>query len=1360
MKLHLPLVLLSALLSSIAFGGGTYVTTEVINVTNVDEEVKMSENADIKTQLTHDLTSPDSPFFGNSNSDTPKAVVKDGQGTLVIDEDIDMYNPLVVREGTTVISEATVKNYNKLSNGVSNLSVGGNNAHLKLDGATYKQDLDYNQNYVSAIAIGNTDGAGKVTLENGSLLHTDQFIFAGYKSITNGYVTSSSISPSDSSQYSGGVEGRSEINILSGSTLSAGTCLQFANVDVNISGEGSRMVDLNRDSGKAPADWSYLGTAADSRTVINIEDGGSLDLQQSTVLVYGDNAETVINVSGQSENGVKSCANITNAAYAGYYGTGNKFTLNVENGATANVDYMYLGNNAQISVDETSGINAVEGAKYGYINVYSGAEVRNAGCMNTDIMLQGGALYSYDGSTLGNVYLVSGMMEVQGAVTLSGSLVGYDADGATLNVQELGSISADGTVTVSKGVTIELTESGSRSVAVITLGAEGSCSFESGAAVILSLTDSYLSQLVQASNTVSVMMADKEATATDASITVNGDSNILWDIDVDSFGWESADGKTYINGTVNAVTEVQVSEEGELSTSITDVADGTQRSLTVKETTVTLSGDNTHTGGTTVTDATVTLGSATALGKGGVTTIGTVDINTGEGVTAELCCPIQNKGTLTLNGSYDASSLTTETINETWLDTNLQSGVNGFYRHEGSSLRLVENENGTISETSAPTITHENGLTYKLDTATGQAVAEGKTLWDTYHINTEDHTASVSEIAAASENQLEQVEMKAGVLHADVSAKVNATGGSIHMTGQDVHITGTLSGNTSVLVLGIGTITGDNTYTGGTVIAGENAKLTVGSATALGTGEVYLKDHGTLDLNGMEVSNVINVLGCTISRAGNYRGELRVSGDLALTGATQAAAVTLAGNGTVSGAQLTTGSITKDGGHSAPVDFNCPVVVLEGGDIFINGDTPLSVSGSLTLGNKVTIHLSDGFSLNDTIVDAEKLILTNGTASIELEGTRYELTLNKKDGDLVLKEKEESTPGEDDTPIVDEDPEEDTPIVDEDPEEDTPIVDVEPEPVPVFDQATADVLAQSNWGIVSASRAFVDTVQGQRNNMGCIANGRGTAWASLIGGMTDISGSAVKSGSDITLFGAAVGVDMKLGKRSSLGVAFGYTDGEVATDGLGEIDQETGHIALYGEHGLKKFANDSCLRLDWVAATGTTESKYMGAKWEQDSVQLNTRLTWSKKVTDRLSYNVFGGLEYFASDSDRVQNCKSGSVQNLRGELGAGVRYVAAGSTRTAVDEKSGLAYAAPGCERVVLYGEVRYMNDMVRNNPSIEVDGLRGSGANPGRQGVGVEAGTNIRIGERWSVNANYSFNAMDDSNEHILNIGASRSF
>ena len=275
--------------------------------------------------------------------------------------------------------------------------------------------------------------------------------------------------------------------------------------------------------------------------------------------------------------------------------------------------------------------------------------------------------------------------------------------------------------------------------------------------------------------------------------------------------------------------------------------------------------------------------------------------------------------------------------------------------------------------------------------------------------------------------------------------------------------------------------------------------------------------------------------------------------------------------------------------------------------------------------------------------------------------------------------------------------------------------------------------------------------------MGCIANGRGTAWASLLSGMSDISGSGLAAGSDISLYGAAAGVDMKVGERSSLGVAFGYTDGEVSADGLGDIDQETGHIALYGEHGLMKFANNSWLNLDWVAATGTTESRYMGTKWEQDSVQLNTRLTWSKMVTDRFSYNLFGGLDYFASGSDRAMNGKSGSIRNLRGEIGLGVRYVVREGAQPNADGKCA---PAPACERVVLYGEVSYINDMVRDNPSVEVDGLRGSGANPGRQGIGLEAGATFRLGEKWSTSASYSFNAIDDSNAHVLNIGVSRTF
>jgi len=569
-------------------------------------------------------------------------------------------------------------------------------------------------------------------------------------------------------------------------------------------------------------------------------------------------------------------------------------------------------------------------------------------------------------------------------------------------------------------------------------------------------------------------------------------------------------------------------------------------------------------------------------------------------------------------------------------------------------------------------------------------------------------------------------------------------------------ISATLHGDTSLTVTGDVEISGESSQTGDTIITGPDAKLTIGTDTALGASTVKLQNQATLDLNGKAANNMIEVTGCTVANAENYVGRMEVASHMTFVGPASAGCISLRDKGAITAESLRTTTLEAlpDKGADRYNEHTIigDVTIKESGAIILYSGKQITLTrGSLTLGNGVAMVLLDAggeFAVGDILVTCISGTITGDFSELdflinneEQEGYRVEISEDRKSVVLAEEDKPIVDPGED---------EEDKPIV-------GPDVPVQPDTAPVFEQATADVLAQGNWGVVSASRAFVGAVQGQRNNMGYIANGRGTAWASLLGGMTDISGSGIASGSDITLFGAAVGVDMKVGKRSSLGVAFGYTDGEVSADGLGDIDQEGGHIALYGEHGLKKFANNSCLSLDWVAATGTTESKYMGVKWEQDSVQLNTRLTWNKQVTDRFSYNVFGGLEYFASESDRVENCKSGSVQNLRGELGVGIRYVAGKGAQPITDGKY---TPAPACERVVLYGEVSYINDMVRNNPSIEVNGLRGSGANPGRQGVGVEAGATIRIGEKWSASANYSFNAMDDANEHVLNIGAGRTF
>lgn len=656
--------------------------------------------------------------------------------------------------------------------------------------------------------------------------------------------------------------------------------------------------------------------------------------------------------------------------------------------------------------------------------------------------------------------------------------------------------------------------------------------------------------------------------------------------------------------------------------------------------------------------------------------------------------------------------------------------------------------------------------------------------WSPYVLDTPGQEVTVSALAEASKDDagdvlLTFVQMTAGTLNADqsiyvmVQAVSNESGEIavrpvINLSGDDTELSGmiegttlnatggtisaTLYGDTELKVTGKVEINGDNSQMGDITIDGPEARLTAGTNTALGAARTKLYNGATLDLNHQATNNAIEVLGCTIANAENNVGRITVADHLTFEGPAAAGCVSLRDKGSITSTSLRTTTLealrdegtTRYSEHTVSGDVT---INDDGAIILYSGKQITLTNGSLTLGNGVTLVLIDDggeFAVGDTLVSCltgtisgEFSILQFLENDVMQDG--YDIEISEDGKSIVLAEEDKSV--DDDDSVSD-----DLPSV-------NPGIPVAPD----FNQAMADVLAQGNWGVFTASRAFVGAVQGQRNNMGCIANGRGTAWASLLSGMSDISGSGLAAGSDISLYGAAAGVDMKVGERSSLGVAFGYTDGEVSADGLGDIDQETGHIALYGEHGLMKFANNSWLNLDWVAATGTTESRYMGTKWEQDSVQLNTRLTWSKMVTDRFSYNLFGGLDYFASGSDRAMNGKSGSIRNLRGEIGLGVRYVVREGAQPIADGK---CTPAPACERVVLYGEVSYINDMVRDNPTIEVDGLRGSGANPGRQGIGLEAGATFRLGEKWSTSAGYSFNAIDDSNAHVLNIGVSRTF
>ncbi len=731
----------------------------------------------------------------------------------------------------------------------------------------------------------------------------------------------------------------------------------------------------------------------------------------------------------------------------------------------------------------------------------------------------------------------------------------------------------------------------------------------------------------------------------------------------------------------------------------------------------TLSGDNTYEGATTVKDATLTLASENALGKSAVTTEGTTEL-IADGVTANLSGTITNKGALTMQGSYSADGLDIYSgeVADVYLSVDETEGDDGFKR-EGATYQVVKNEGSatlTLGDGTSVTVGADE---LKLFTD-GLA---GEVNYDTYYLNTNGHKIAATQINDAADGRTTNgvqvtANMKDGELTADASIQVESTGGTLVTTGSDTDVSGSvadttvlagggtisadISGSSKVTVTGDTTFTGDNSYTKGTQIDG--AKLTITQATGLGTGYVELLNHATLDLSGQAVSNNITVSGCTLSGASAYTGNLDVTGNLNLTSASTANSLRLRGAGTVKGGALTVNSIDVRTDKNATISTN--LTVNNNGTITLNNGKVLNVQGSVTLRGITTLKLNGNYRNGTKLVTGTNGLET-GTVKLVYDP---EFMLEEIGNSLVLTLR--------------------------------------------FQPEVADPVAQGNWGIATASRAFVDTVRGQRNNTGCIANGRGTTWFSVLGASNNLDGA------DISIEGAAVGADYKLGRRSLMGIALGYTEGKVSPTGLSKVNQDGYYAAVYGEHGLTSPNRENKLSVDWVLAYGSTESQHGDMNWEQDSLQLNSRLTWSRPVNKRLTTNAFVGLEYFATASDTVEGVKTGSIQNLRAEVGIGAGYVLWGSP-SPIHNKTAQPMGN-GCEKLVLHGELSYFNDLVRQNPIIRMNGASGESTNPGRNGVEAEIGATYRINERWSTSANYSFSAMEDSTEHRVNVGAAWSF
>ncbi|ECD3903267.1 AIDA autotransporter-like protein ShdA, partial [Salmonella enterica subsp. enterica serovar Haga] len=347
---------------------------------------------------------------------------------------------------------------------------------------------------------------------------------------------------------------------------------------------------------------------------------------------------------------------------------------------------------------------------------------------------------------------------------------------------------------------------------------------------------------------------------------------------------------------------------------------------------LTLSGANTYTGGTLISDGTLVASNVEALGTGDVTNNATLELNTGgdfdNAISGSGQVEKSGDGTLTLSGSNTYTGGTT--IND------------------GTLIATSVDALGTGDVTDNATLELNTGGTFdNAISGSGQVVKSGDKMLTLSGANSYSGGTLISDGTLVASN----VEsLGTGDVTNNATLELN-TGGDF---------TNNISGSGQVVKSGDDALalSGANSYTGGTLIS--SGTLVATNVDALGSGDVT--DNATLELN----------TGGTFDNAISGSGQVEKSGDdvLTLSGANSYSGGTLISDGTLVASNveaLGTGDVTDN----ATLEMNT------GGDFINNiggtgrveksGDDALTLSGSNTYTGGTTIN--DG-TLIATSVDA------------------------------------------------------------------------------------------------------------------------------------------------------------------------------------------------------------------------------------------------------------------------------------------------------------------------------------------------------------------------------------------------------
>ncbi|MGL3434035.1 autotransporter-associated beta strand repeat-containing protein [Salmonella enterica] len=388
-------------------------------------------------------------------------------------------------------------------------------------------------------------------------------------------------------------------------------------------------------------------------------------------------------------------------------------------------------------------------------------------------------------------------------------------------------------------------------------------------------------------------------------------------------GSNSYTGGTTISGGTLVASNVEALGTGDVTNNATlelntggdfiNNIGGTGRVEKSGDDTLTLSGSNTYTGGTLINGGTLVASNVEALGTGDVTDNATLELNTGgtfdNAISGSGQVVKSGDETLTLSGTNSYTGGTTIS-GGTLVATNVEALGSGDVTDDAT---LELNTGGTF----------DNAIS-----GSGQVVKSGDKMLTLSGANSYSGGTLISDGTLVASN----VEaLGTGDVTNNATLELN-TGGDF---------TNNISGSGQVVKSGDDTLTlsGANSYTGGTTISG--GTLVATNVDALGTGDVT--NSSTLELN----------TGGTFDNAISGSGQVVKSGDetLTLSGSNTYTGGTLISGGTLVATNvdaLGTGDVTDNATLELNTGGTFDNVISGSGQVVKSGDDTLTLSGSNT----------------------------------------------------------------------------------------------------------------------------------------------------------------------------------------------------------------------------------------------------------------------------------------------------------------------------------------------------------------------------------------------------------------------------